>query len=252
MVDLKKITAEAVEKISNMSFKHVSFWHRTPSNVNVTPGLIRKMLLESVWEKGLDCLKGQQPESEPLAAEKAMAILIRTDSLREKITIRKCSFRVRLPNSEYRFYKIGPKGTAYGCPWPFEHKYELGATGSALAEFLQQFDAEIPEIVSYVRGILSTIEERRLEEKKLEVENAIKKEVIHAVIEKYIEPLGWSARYSLGKDNMVSLDITQKNIAHLEVPIHQLAESVKDPDALRPLFAPAPPEPKLFDDNLIL
>ena len=251
MVDLKKITAEAVEKISNMSFETRSFFNRTPRKIDVNPGMIRKMLLETVWEKGIDCLKEKSPGSEPLAAEKAMSLLLKRDAS-IKVTYKKGSIRANLPNSEYRFYKIGPQGAAYGCPWPFEHKYELGVTGRVLADFLQQFDAEIPEIVSYVRGILSSIEERRLEEKKLEVENAIKKEVIHAIIEKYIEPLGWSARYSLGEDNMVSMDITQKNIAHLEVPIHQLAESVKDPDALRPFFAPAPPEPKLFDDNLIL
>ena len=250
MVDLKKITAEAVEKISNMPFETRSFFNRTPRKIDVNPGMIRKMLLETVWEKGIDCLKEKSPGTEPLAAEKAMSLLLKRDAS-IKVTYKKGSIRANLPNSEYRFYKIGPQGAAYGCPWPFEHKYELGVTGRVFADFLQQFDAEIPEIVSYVQGALTTIEEKRLEEKKKEMEVAIKKEVIRAIVEKYIKPLGWTVQYSLGEDNTVSMDISQKITAHIDVPIHQLAESLKDPDAIRALFAPAPPQPSPFDDDIV-
>ena len=228
-IDFKEITKEVVTELSNIPLERkAGGWHGSPLPKNhITPDMVRSMLLSGVWKKGLDLLNGDMNRSEPLAVEKALAILRDKGVVKDRIQFKKNSFRVRLKNSQYRIYKLNETGV-YACPWPSEEMYKTYITSEHLAMFLMRFDDEIPSIVSHVTTIMETIRARELEETKRLLEEEIKDKLVHSLIDQYLKPLGLSVLYNVGAGDIVSLDLQKVLSAHIEVPLEQLADKVKD------------------------
>lgn len=250
-IDFKTITAEAVLEISNMPLESLkcSFFNNSVTRIVMTPDLARQILLEKVWEKCVNTLIAQNSESESLAIEKALSILMKKDAIKGKIICRKNSFRVKLSNCQYRAYKQGVDGEIWACPWPSKKRYIIRITGSQFADFILQFDAEIPTMLTHIPAIVDTIRTREREEQKELMAEELKEKVVTSIIGQILEPLGLSVRYTMGEGDKVILDISQTLSAHIEIPLWQLPEKLKDPEAVMALLQVERPIEKRIDDD---
>ena len=232
-IDFKAITAEVTTELGRMPLaRKTGGWHRSyVTRIPVTPDSIKSGLLFSVWEKCFEILNSQGKNDEPLAVEKALTILTRADVIKEKIQFKKNSFRVQLANSQYRIYKTSDT-YVYACPWPSDRKCRVHVSGETLADFMMSFDEEVPAIVSQVSTIMATISARELEEKKHLMEEEIKDKLVQSLIDQYLKPLGLSAMYNVGAGDVVVLDLKKVVSTHIEVPLCQLANKLKDTAAI--------------------
>ena len=257
-IDFKAITAEVVKEVSRIPLERPGgFFNRRPVRVGVSSGILREMLLRKVWGKGIELLNSLEAKAEPLVAEKALSELMKKNVVKEKIIYKKDSFRLQLENGQYRAYTFGASGTVYACPWPSEKRYEILMSASRFANFILQFDAEIPEIVSHISEIIEALKVRELEERKQKMEKELKEQVLESLIEQYLKPIGLSVRYKLNEGDMVSMVVSQTLTAHLEMPLAQMMERLKDTDAFKTLLqAEAQPEIVIDeeedDDDLLI
>ncbi len=249
-IDFRLITQEVVKSSCNMPLEHPGgFFSRSPVKINVTPGMVREMLLGGVWRKCVELLNLRYHASEPMAIEKALSELMKNGLIKDKIIFRKDSFRLNLQNGQYRAYKMGPEGTVCACPWPSEWRYEIQFPGKVFAEFVLLFDAEIPEIVSHIPEVIEAVRKREMEGKKEQIEKELKETFIKSLIEQYLTPSGISARYSFQDGDMVSLDLSQSLTAHLDIPLWELAEKLKDPEQVRALLQVNPSTGTVTDEE---
>ena len=232
-IDFKAITEEIVTELSNMPLERKSGrWHRTyVTKIRVSSDTVRSMLLFSVWEKCFELLNEHGEKNEPMAAEKALTILTRRGLVKDKIQYRKSSFRVQLEHSQYRIYKMN-ETFVEACPWPSEKRSPVLVPGELLADFMMRFDEEIPAILNHVSTIMTAIKARELEETKHLMEKEIKDKLVQSLIEQYLKPLGLSVLYKIGAGNVVSMDLRKVLSAHLEVPLGDLADMIKDTDCI--------------------
>ena len=228
-IDFKAITNEVVAELSNMPLeKRTGGWHRGyVTRIQVSPESIRSTLLFSVWEKCFGLLNEHVETDDLLAVEKALTVMTRKGVAKDKIQFRKNSFRVQLENGQYRIYKMGDTNV-YACPWPSEKRCRILVFGEALADFMIRFDAEIPHIVSHVSAIMAAIRARELEETKLMMEDEIKDNLVKTLIDEYLKPLGLSVLYHIGEGDIVSMDLKKVLSAHIEIPLGELADKLKD------------------------
>ncbi len=248
-IDFKAITAEVVEEVSRIPLERPGgFFNRRPVRVGVSQGILREMLLRKVWERGIELLNALETKAEPLVAEKALSELMKKDVVKEKIIYKKESFRLQLANGQYRAYTSGASGAVYACPWPSEKRYEIQMSGSTFADFLLQFDTEIPDIVSHIPEIMEAFRVRELEEKKQKIAKEVKEQALNSLIEQYMKPLGLSVRYKLDEEDRVSMDVSQTLTAHLEMPLAQMMDKLKDADAFKALLQ-AEEEPGIIIDD---
>ena len=239
IVDFKSITVEVVKEISSIPLERPGgFFSRSPVKIKITTGMIHKMLLEKVWGKCIEMLNTEYVEAEHMIAEKAISELIKRGVLTDKVIYKSDSFRLQLENGQYRAYKNSASGVVCACPWPSEKRYDIHISGSRFADFIIQFDAEIPEIVSHVPEIVEFIKGRELEEMKGMMENELKEQILQSLIKQYLEPIGLSATYILKDDDIVAMDISQILSAHLEMPLAQMIEKLKDTDAIEKSLKP--------------
>ena len=250
-IDFKAITARAVMELCSMPLerKWRSFFNNYIEKIDVTPDWIRKQILEKVWNSCVEVLNKAGAEAEPLLAEKTLSELLKKDVVLEKVIYKKDSFRLRLENGRYRVYKNGPHGATFACPWPAEKRYEVHISGHRLAEFIIQFDKEIPAMVSFVPKIMETLRERELEESRRQMEAELKERILASLIEQFVKPLGLSVQYNIGEDDVVSLDLTQILTAHLEVPLSKLQEILRDTDTLMGMMSVEPEKDTDPDDR---
>lgn len=249
-IDFKAITAEVVKEVSSIPLERPGgFFNRRPVKVDVSPEILREMLLRKVWGRGIELLNAQEAKAEPLVAEKALSELMRKGVIKEKIIYKKHSFRLQLENSQYRAYTFGASGAVCACPWPSAKRYEILMSASRFADFILQFDARILEIVSYMPEIIEALRVRELEERRQKVEKELKEQVLQSLIEQYLKPIGLSVCYKINEGDMVSMDISQTLTAHLEMPLAQMMDKLKDTEAFKTLLQ-AEEEPEIaFDDN---
>ena len=243
-MDFKMIMDEAVLEISYMPLeeRRGGFFSHISTRITVTPERARRMLLEKVWGKSIEALNAMSPETEPMAMEKALAKLMRGNVLKENITYKKNSFRIQLANGQYRAYKQGDSRVIRACPWPAGGASVALTTGSRFADFLLRFDAEIPEMEARIPFIMEIIGAREREEKKRMIEAELKNRIITSLIDQYLKPLGLSVKYYVKDNDMISMDISQAFSAHLEVPLQQLQERLKDAGAIMGLLRITSPD----------
>lgn len=249
-IDFKKITAEAVLEISNIPLESRTrtFFNNYVTRIVMTPDLAKRMLLEKVWEKCVAALNAKNFGTEELAVEKALSILMKKDAFKGKIICRKNSFRVELTNCQYRAYRQGVDGEIWACPWPSEKRYIIRIAGSQFADFILQFDAEIPTMLTHIPAIVDTIRTREREEQKELIAEELKEMVVTSIIHQMLEPLGLSVRYTMGEGDKVILDISQTLSAHIEIPLWQLSEKLKNPEAVMALLQVEHPKEEGIND----
>ena len=216
-----------IERIGHKDFtRRAGSWFKpTDTRIEVTPAMIRLELQYGVWTKYLKVLN--QEQTEPLAAEKALAELQRRGVPRDRIQFRSNSFRLRLENGEYRIYKRGA-AEIVACPWPADSWQPVRLTGERFADFLQFFDAHLPEIDAAVPSILELIHERELEDKKQEMERSIKTATIRSLAEEFLLPLGISVSFQLKEDDRVAVTMTRTENGQMDIPLEELAERLRD------------------------
>lgn len=252
-LDIRGITAEAAARIGGMALeKRTGGWNRRPvvTPVVVTPGLVQRHLLSSVWAGCLDALAGRDGAEADgaMTAELALAELIRRGVPRESVRVREGSFRLRLENSEYRIYRRGAAETV-ACPWPSDLWSVVRVGGECFADFLLLFDASIPEIVAEVPAILETIRKRELEGKKARMEREIRKTTVRSLLEQHLLPLGLSVSFSLGEDGLVTLEMSRQESARLVVPLEDLAGTLGDPESVLLMLTAEPARVYCTDED---
>ena len=97
-----------------------------------------------------------------------------------------------------------------------------------MGEIQITYHEEIPDIVSHVTTIMATIRARELEETKLLMEDEIKDNLVKTLIEQYLKPLGLSVLYHIGEGDIVSMNLRKVMSAHIEIPLRELADKLKD------------------------
>lgn len=226
-LDLRSIIEAEVDRIGHKDFRRrAGSWYRPVfTRIEVTPDMAQKELLSAVWMKCLEALNGDR--AEPLAAEKALAELQRRGVPRDRIQIRATSFRLRMENAEYRIFKRGADETV-ACPWPSDTWQVMRLSGMRFADFLQIFDAHVPEMDATVPSILEIIHDREREEKKQEMERRIKEATIRTLAEEFLLPLGFAVTFRLGENDRVVLDFTRTEHGHLEIPLEELPDHLRD------------------------
>ena len=170
-IDIKTITLRAVKEICDMPLEHsISFINGFFTRIKMTPEQVRKLLFEKVWGMCIEQLNGLYAATEPLVIEKALSELMKKGVLKDRIVFKKESFRLRLENGRYRAYKHGVTGGITASPWPADHEYSIMISGKRFAEFILQFDAEIPEILTHLPEVLEAVRRKELEEKQQDIE----------------------------------------------------------------------------------
>lgn len=239
ILDFKSITAEAVAEISgaaeNLPRK---FFSLSNDEVQVNSEELRALLLEYVWKLAIHRVNEDYatPETEAMVAEKTLAELVRRLILTEKVIYKKDSFRLQLKNGQYRIYKDAAQGFVFACPWPSAKRYEVGFSGRLLADFILQFDAAIPEIVTQIPDLVKMLWENEFEKNSDDIKRKLKEQALKPLIEQFVEPNGYCVSYSLKGEDTVSLEVEQSLTAHIEMPLTLLMEVLKDPDAFKKIF----------------
>ena len=233
-IDIKSVA----EEVATHFKKNDLIFSVRPVNMLNKPGIIRRMLLNIVWGKCTEILNTQEPEKDPLIAEKAISVLMKRGAIVDRIICKKESFRIKLENSQYRVFKNLPEGLIYSCPWPRENVYVIKTSGERFADFIEQFDAAIPEIVSYIPDIIKTLRKLELDEMTKRTEEEFKRSVLQSLIKQFLEPLGLSIEYCLKEGDVVSIDIKKNLSAHLEMPLEQMILAIKDTDAIQAMLKP--------------
>lgn len=224
---LRSIIDTEIDRIGHKDFTRLagSWFRPTYTRIKVTPAMARQELLNAVWAKCLSILN--QEQAEKLAAEKALAELQRRGIPRDRIQFRSNSFRLRLENGEYRIYKRGADEIV-ACPWPADSWQPVLLSGERFADFLQFFDAHVPEINTAVPTILELIHARELEEKKQEMAWQIKTATIRSLVEEFLLPLGISVSFQLKGDDRVVVMMTRTENGRMEIPLEELSERLRD------------------------
>ena len=227
-IDFKAITEEVAAGLSNIPLEMKTGGWPSPhvTKYQVTPDFVRSTLIFAVWVKVLDAFKPDDYVTEPMAVEKTLAVMMRRGLVTD-IRFKNNSFTVTLANSKYRIYKYGKK-EIYACPWTSDRRCEIPVIGAPLADYIMRFDEEIPAIVSHVPTIMKAIMARELEETKRLKEKEIKDKLIQSLIDQYLKPLGLSARYEVDAGDIVSLDLRKVMSAHIEMPLGELADKLKN------------------------
>ena len=239
-LNIKAITEEIANTIIDLPLERRSLTHIYKNNL--TPDEVRRSLINGVWQICLDKLQKEHKEYEPLAAEKAIAILIRLGAVNEKVVFKTDSFRVRLANSEYRIYKLGssldnPGSIIKACPWPADGRYDVRLSGERFAAFLQAFDAEIPFMEGKVPQIMEKRREKELEEIKRQMERMLKDRIIKTLLDQYLTPLGITAHYTIRDDNVVAIELQKTIISRHEIPFEKLCENMQELAKFGTIFA---------------
>ena len=60
----------------------------------------------------------------------------------------------------------------------------------------------------------------------------LKEEFIDTLVNQYLTPLGLVVKFSVGEDDVVSMDVAQSFYTRLNIPLEKLTETVKDTDAI--------------------
>ena len=228
-INFKSIIDESVKEVSDMPVgMRGRFLTRFVTEDDVTPEQVERILLDKVWGKAIGMLNSQCPATEPMAVEKAIALLVKKKAVRERIDFRKNSFRLELANGRYRAYKHAATGIVTACPWPAERQHPVEISGECFANFLLRFDAVVPEILALVPGIIAARKQQALEEKKRKMEKDLKEQALASLIRQYLEPLGLDVMYEVGDDGMVTMDVMRTLTARFELPLDQMMEQIKN------------------------
>ena len=60
------------------------------------------------------------------------------------------------------------------------------------------------------------------------MEDEIKDNLVKTLIEQYLKPLGLSVLYHIGEGDIVSMNLRKVMSAHIEIPLRELADKLKD------------------------
>ena len=195
-LDIKAIIEEEAVKVSMMRReRRTRPFGSMILSYNQTPAQARIRLMGNIWRRCIAALQEDPFVKESVAAEKTIVALMKLGAVKEKVRYMKDSFRLKLANSEYRFYKIGAEVDFYACPWPFETREKICMSSERFAEFVIEFDASIPDIDARIPQLMKDIYQRELEEKKQDMEDQIKRAIVETFIRQIIEPLGLRASF---------------------------------------------------------
>ena len=231
-IDIKSVIDEVVKHFKNND----KIYDVRPIGIANIPDAIQRLLLNAVWGICIVRLNTQEPVDDPMVVEKAISELMNRGVIVGNVIYKKESFRIQLKNSQYRAFKKISEGIVYSCPWPKENLYAVKTSGKCFADFIEQFDAAIPEIVSNIPDIIEALRKQELKERAKIVEKEFKEKVIRSLIEQYLEPLDLSADYCLKDGDVISMDISMNLSAHLEMPFEQMLQAIKDTDAIHAML----------------
>ena len=241
--DLGQIINAAAEEVMGVDLFPRRGWMRVPEMIAVTPDNVRAKLVDSVMALAREEFEGRDSADEPLAAEKAVAALMRSGVPKEKVRFRKNSFRVTLPHGEYRIYKKGT-GVYAGCG-PSDRRYLFNFGGEEFAKFLLRFDAAVPDMEARVPDILAVLRTRVMEEMKRRKAQEVRDTVVRTLVKSHLAPLGIAAEYTVGDSDTVSMNLTRVFKGHVDVPFAQLAEVLTDTASILASLSVEPPNQAL-------
>ena len=230
-IDFKKIIEAAAAEVREDADRRIAMHSYSPSASFGAE--IKEKIILAVWNECLRQLDGDPVEGGPLAAEKVVVGLGQRGISRGQMPFKSNSFRICLKNHDYRVYKRTSGFAAR--PWYTggNNLKDLKIDADEFAEFLLEFDSWIPEILLAVDDVYGYYREMNREIEKKEMVRKILVGTVESIIEQRLRSLGLTVNYRFVKDGeSVSLDIWQIRHGNLEIPINELSDRLRDPDAI--------------------
>lgn len=104
-------------------------------------------------------------------------------------------------------------------------------SAEAFAQFIFYYDSVIPEIDASLAIYLDEFSQIKMRKKQEDIASEITRKTVESLIMEYIIPLGLRCDYTVNGD-IVKIDLEQRKKASLSVSIDQLADTLKDSDAI--------------------
>lgn len=251
-IDIKGYIAEAAEVLGDLSeYRTHGFFEYDEPVPEITPQMIKRRLMETVWSRCVMQLNQLFPEADPLAAERAIAELKRQGGVVNKSDDKETRFNLRMQNGAYRLYKHIAVNGFSARPWPAVRQYSIDFSGRRFAEFVLEFDSAIPEIDARVPAILEVVRAKELEKARLRLEFQIKEKVVRSLIDQFLKPLGLTVDFTLEDGDMVSVVLTQVRRAEMTIPFSELPDKFRNTAAIMDSLQTEPPRtPSELDADL--
>ena len=198
---------------------------------------IKKDLYGSVWTQVLnEAVKanaGSELDGGNLGAEWVVLALKRKDTVRGEIKFRKGHFIVPLANCKYRIYKK-PEGSA-ALPETLLDRLQQTVTIEpyVFADLIAEFDGHIPEMTKKADEVYQEHKAEMFEIQKEKRAAEIRKRTVEALMEQFLKPQGIEMTYRFIEDGTkVKLDMHKTLELHLDLPVEQLAATLRDTESL--------------------
>ena len=236
-----KVEHLKVEHLISEAFSDILKDFESNDDWTVNPGQVRDMFVLRVFNSRLGWIAHKHPDSRKLAAEKVVAALMKNGIGKDKVRFSKGIFRVQLSNMEYWIYKkddgcyVRP-GNSANCSLSFQRTSPRG-----IANYIINFDKDVPELERRSKLLFDAIQEQQIQQRQAAMVKELSENILMPLVEQYLKPLGISVQYDFDDDcSNVSLYLRQVFSAHLDIPMEQLAEKLKDTEAILSELTPEP------------
>lgn len=221
-------------------------WYLDKNTCKLQPERIWTFIRESVWAILLETVKKGKEGSSFTPAEVG-ALLIHRGVGKEnfkfsrgKLIFQLEHFQFALKRSARGVITAGPCGVSGNYP----NCRVTDKDPEALAVAMLTFDSAAPLMEKAVEELVTYFQERALELEKNRMIHRIADSTLDALLEEYVTPLGLrSTSTILLKDGkpQVCLTLRQVKQVDINVPLEELAELLKDPEALLSSMKILPP-----------
>lgn len=237
-MDVREIIGRAAAKIR----KDAGYRYRSMDSLRKD---LERDIISNTWRGMLEELDTDAVEGKAPNAEAAVAALIRRGLGKDRIWYHYNAYRIRLTNREYGIRRTVSGFNAGGCQ-------VKGLGAEDFADLLLKFDSIVPIINVTAEGLYKELLEELEKERRAEKARQLAQTTVESILGEFIRPLGIEYHASIHGDR-VSVHLTQTREADFDLPISELAERIKDVEAVLASLRvvegePAEKVPPLFRD----
>ena len=190
---------------------------------------IRGTFLGGAWAECVSSLEPVEGKPDPLAVEKVVLGLIRRGVPRDRFDFSDTVFYARLDHFGFYMAKkqAGFEVRLFGTRGGRDPLLQVDP--GQFADMCMQFDASMPEIEKAGDELVGYFKEKAWELSRRAMELKIQRNILDAMIEQYVKPLGIKVRYHIDpEDGTVSASFRQELTGELVLPMEKFQEALKD------------------------
>lgn len=245
-IDVDEIIAEAAEICSEGRDGCVAFKSGRLDDVE-----LRSAMEFHAWA-GLIKHFAESP-SLKISAEAALAEMVRKGLGKEEIAFRRNAFRIMLRNRKYRIVRE-ERGFSAG---PFSDDCQgrirtcdiEGMSAKRFDEVIRAFDSIVPQIDTAADMLARAFMRQALEDEKNRMAREMTHRLVYSLVQEYLTPENLGCSYRINDDGTVSMTIERKMATEIRIPVADLAERLKDTEAIVSGMTACPPEEGVDDGD---